>query len=524
MVIGAAAGAFSVSGHAALVLAALFAADRLTDLPAPLRALASAALAVATIACLYAKSAVYVVRPPGAAAAAAALERKYPALGGFALSAAELAFAPSARSSAPSPQLVDMAVEEASSRSALLSAAGAVPLSGALRQAVLAAVATAVWVTAAGLFPAESAVFLRRMADPFGGAAYPTRTRIVAIDAPHLLPKDAPFAAKVLLEGALPEQAEFRFRPDGGRTNSIRAGGNNGLYECRLERVGASFSLSVEAGDAHSSGIRVEVVERPAVTSLGARVEYPSYCGAAPATVSGGGITALAGSRVTLVAEFNKPVASARLDFAGGSEVEGRMTDDASSAAFEFALTSDDSYRVRLTDGHGFSDIDSPVYPVRALADALPNVLLAKPSRDLTVVAGAVVPLEVEASDDYGIVALAVEYRVSRGSATGQGRGELEGFESAGRAARGSWKWGLGGLSLAPGDEIEFWVSASDNCPYRGGEARSAVRRLKVVTIAEKLAEIEQLKRAAQAVVQNAARKQEASMESIAQAAGRAAR
>jgi len=509
LLVGAARGALAVAGGAGTALFVLFASDRLVMLPALLRAAASAAFVVVAVALLYSRVIVLLVRPPGMAAAANALEKAHREFGDLALSAVELAIEPQRQSSAPSPEFVEMTVEEAMRRAEGASPSKAVPSGVLLRPLVTALAAALVWAGAAWAFPADVAAFLRRFADPLGAAQYPTRTRIVAIEAPSVLPRDAPFRASVVAEGVLPDEAVFHVKPGGGSEQRLYAQGKDGRYDCTLEKVGADFHFFVEVGDARSGRRTVKVVERPSVLSVRAQVAYPSYTGVGVVTVSGGNIGALRKSRVTLGAEFNKPVRSAVLEFGAGGKVAGALAQPAKSATFQFEVGQADDYTIALVDEYGFENAGASRYRISAQEDAAPAVTLLRPGRDLTVVPNAVIPVEIAATDDYGVGAISLSFTIKRSGKTQEGEYPLVPEMQSPRSARSSAKWEIAALGLSPGDEITYCAAAVDNLPDGPQKGRSTTRSARVVSVAEKIAELGRIDARVQAGIANATRRQE---------------
>jgi hypothetical protein len=102
VLVGFARGALTLAGGALATLSAFFISDRLTDMPAFVRALLSAGFTIVFVALLYARVLVRLSRPAKLTDAASALEASHERLSGLALSAAELTVAPESHSSAPS--------------------------------------------------------------------------------------------------------------------------------------------------------------------------------------------------------------------------------------------------------------------------------------------------------------------------------------------------------------------------------------------------------------------------------------
>ena len=516
-----AAGTLVFFAAAAGTALALFAADRLTFLPPAIRAAASAAFVIGATALLYVKVISTLLRPPDERDAARALERRFAALGDYALSAAELTLGPEARSSAPSGELVDLAVAEALRRAGPIAPSKAADRRAVLRPLWPFAAAAAGWLAVALLLPADVPVFVQRFAHPFQPIRYPARTRIAAVNAPKVLPLGAAFEAEAVAEGLLPEEAIFTVMPEGASSRKVYAAGEKGRYRLALESVREDFRFRVEAGDAAAGDFAVKVVARPEVVGISAEVRYPEYTGVGTLAVAGGNVTALAGSTATVEAVFNKPVESARIVFSDGGKAEGTLSEDRGSAKFEVAVDDRRSYRVALLDAYGFEPLDPPTYTVTPEEDRVPAVAVDRPGRDLTVVPGAILPVEVTASDDYGVTQLRLCFSVTRGGKAASEEVEVLADEAPhSKESRAQLTWNLAALELEPGDEVAYYAEAVDNVPTTPQAGRSDTRRAVVVSVEDKLAEIEQMNRQLQANLQAVARKQEEARKAVEAIAG----
>lgn len=517
LALGSLGGAFAVwslSGWGAL---AVFGADRLTKFPEALRFIVTAAFIVVSVSRLYVRVIAVFLRGTDRAGAARRLEERFPHLGGFALSAAELSPA-SRRSSAPSDELVELTVVEAASRVDRIPEGAATGLSAVRGPFLLATAAALVWAAVALGFPSDTAAFLHRFAHPFSRYPYPSRTRIVSVEAPGIVALGDGFKAEVVAEGVLPEEAVFHVSPDKGPRRRMTSAGVEGRYVLELATVRDGFGFYVEVGDAESGEFQVIAVARPAIDGLEARVSYPSYTQTEDLTVPGGNLSVLGGSRAEVAAKFNKPVKSASLEFDGGAVVEGELDEGASGAVFRFEVTETTHYRMRLVDLHGFEPLERPVFSVVAETDRPPMVALEGPARDLTCVPEAVVPVRVSVSDDYGVVSVALKYEIRRGNGASTSQESLFAQEAPLRGGVIEHDWRLSDLALSAGDEVAYYLEALDNVPGGAQPGRSDTFTVKVVTVAEKLAEIERLNLRIQANLKEVALRQKTARDSLAAA------
>lgn len=490
-----------------LSAAALFAADRLTLFPPPLRLACGLAFLAGAGWILYSR----VARPAAAEgapqAAASALEKRLPALDGFVLSAAELRLSPTGRSSAPSESLADRTVGEAVCRLETIPPGTAAPLAPPARLVFAAALPCILWAVAALVFPGDVRAFLARFARPTARIHYPAKTRIVAVDAPSVLPEGGAFTLEITAAGVLPQQAVVRITAQGAR-RTIYAERAGERYTASLDNVRHDFSFSLALGDAVTEERPVEVVPRPRVSAIATTLVHPPYTRLEPVVIPGGDLNALEGSRAEVDLRFNKPLSAARALFDDGAALTAWLSEDAMSARFGFDITAPAVYRIVLTDEYGFNNQGTPAYTVRTSADAPPEVAVLRPDRDLTVVPQAVIPLEVEAEDDAGIRVMELAYTVESPAAVPREGRVLLAAPRAERSVRVRYDWDLSALGLQPGDSITWRVAVEDNRPGEPQRSTSDARGMLVVSVARKLAELDRFAAGIQANLQGIERKQ----------------
>lgn len=506
----ATSGVLASAGSLCAAALCVFAADRLTLFPGFLRLAVGAGFAAAAVLLVYRNIFARLFAAPNAAGAASFLEGRFPELEGYALSAAELAVVEGTRSSAGSAAMVRLTVRRARKRLGGVASGEAAPAAPALRPVLFALAAAAGCAAAALLMPADTRVFLKRFMHPLSDIPYPSRTRIVSVEAPRVVLCGEGFTARVVAEGHLPAEAAFHIAGDGGRARQVHAGRGDEGYVLSLQRVRESFTFHVRVADARSEDISVSVVERPRAASLSAEVVYPAYTRQATTKLAGGNVSALAGSAVGLVVELNKPVRSARMLFEGGEIVEGILGEGADAARFDFRVAETTTYRLALMDEYDFENGGEAIYRVRAQEDHAPQARMVRPSRDMTVVPGAVIPVEAEAGDDYGVRFVRLAYRLEReGRDPHKGEIVLAARAPGERRIEVRHRWEVSLLEVEAGDELFYRVEADDNMPSEAQTSSSDERRLEVVTVAEKLAEIDRMHRRIQANLANLQRKQQ---------------
>ena len=134
----------------------------------------------------------------------------------------------------------------------------------------------------------------------------------------------------------------------------------------------------------------------------------------------------------------------------------------------------------RLIDVNGVESEKAWSAPVTLTHDLSPTITINQPSQDTFVVEGFKVPIQIQASDDYGLrkmryhQALNGEFAAPEEIPISQEKPELHhSFER---------KLDLADLGAKPGDTISFFASAQDNYPHEIHLAKSETISLHVIS------------------------------------------
>ncbi|MGE3163442.1 MAG: hypothetical protein AB7O52_00900 [Planctomycetota bacterium] len=187
-------------------------------------------------------------------------------------------------------------------------------------------------------------------------------------------------------------------------------------YRRLFRNVTRDFSFVVEAGDFRSSSHQVTVRLRPRIERIELSYEYPEYTGLANTQVDtpnlGGHVKAPVGSRVRYLAQTSIPVRAATRVETRVSAREGDVepleqpieVQDRRVLAGDFRVERDGYYSFKLESEDGFANSTPIRYRIAVVPDQPPEVNVIKPGRNLEVGVHAVLPIWVEARDDYGVV------------------------------------------------------------------------------------------------------------------------
>ena len=446
-----------------------------------------------------------------------------------------------------------------------------VPTARAAVVALLVASAAAAFVVAA---PESALLAMKRWFLPLGGHEWPLRTGVESLMTSTIWPADAPVRFRARLtrgySASMRTWVVYRATINGVGGGWQRVLMNDQAVEASLlsEDVGQFESLVdllnaqgeaphagrgaasqsfkgrveyyFEAGDAQSPVQELRLIERPALRALRVEIEPPAYARElvpaqtvyldqqSGAVASG---SALIGSRVKWVMQFNKPLPGSADDAAAiakmtpgfASGAAGGVNDlrvDASAlrgdsetppqVTASFRLMKTVQTPVRLIDEHGLESLSDRLYRLEAVTDQQPAASVTTPATDESVLASARVALEAVSQDDVGVewIALEAKHEVARSGGgapatqpaaearpEGTGVKSAEGSASsavreltrvAGKGPRAAVRTELDlrSMSLKPGDDVVITAVSRDVYELDGARhepARSTPRKLHVI-------------------------------------------
>lgn len=284
-----------------------------------------------------------------------------------------------------------------------------------------------------------------------------------------------------------------------------------------FERLDESLHGEISGGDAPPVAFDIEVVDRLSVDQITVRVSPPAYTRLAPYDLRTGQtvVEALQGSRIELRFRANRPLTEALLirfngeeeEILGPATPEGGVPEGINFTAVDQPAVST-TYYLRMTDTLGLSNVGPNGRPlrvsVRLVPDAPPQVKLKLRGAGEMITADAVVPTEVDCSDNFGLASASLVWEVTAEASTDgatQPAGQtttqpaasepLEPFEAGSKTFHRAIDWLPGRLGLVEGDRVALRAEARDLDDFRGPNVgRSATWALRIVSREELLVEL----------------------------------
>ena len=253
------------------------------------------------------------------------------------------------------------------------------------------------------------------------------------------------------------------------------------LHGVALLAGGGAFARAygrILAGDPR--GAVAAAAAEPITGDVALTFTYPAYMRREPRTLSGTGgeIRAPKGTEVALETRADRDVEAAEIVVsleahaapAAGAPAGGEAP--AAPPLERYALTvkggrdlagrlvvaDGGSYRFRFLDRRGKVVAEGPPLPITVEADAFPQARITRPDRELEVDAGAVVRVEWQAEDDFGVGEVAL---VLKGPDGKERRRALRKGDAV-RRDGGVVDLDLGPERLGEGDRLTYLVEAQD--------------------------------------------------------------
>ena len=265
-------------------------------------------------------------------------------------------------------------------------------------------------------------------------------------------------------------------------------------YIGTIEDVPESFSFDAQIDDAKTKTSSVTAIERPTIKNISAIQVYPEFTKQSPTNHVPGDFTFFPGSEVTINIESWKDLDSGNLKFLGLDNQMPLSVNEANKkegvAKIKIPSQSLSGFSVSLTDSEEMDSKNNAIYKISLLTDLPPEIRITYPKRSEELVTRkATLLIKYEAIDRFGVNSINLKYKREENEIVTI---PLMKEETAKKQISDSYEWNLGSLKtgLSEGDQIEYWLEASDQNISGLNISSSDKLSLKVVTPEEKRADL----------------------------------
>jgi hypothetical protein len=335
--------------------------------------------------------------------------------------------------------------------------------------------------------PPQFFSLLDRAFAPFRSSPLATRTQLHILkppggDATVQVGRAVGFQLRV--DGRIPDRSApdairflFRYQPNVPyEERAVDQGETTGEFTLTLPAydVHNGFWYKFQGGDAETPEFQIRVRSAPLVTDFDVTYHFRPYLRRADQTSRDPNLEAVEHTEVMLIAHTNRVVRSGRLDVGDEQSVEGELVStDPRALRFPLTIKSDATYKIAFVSSEGEKSEDPAAFTIHAIPDRPPVVEISDP-RDVTLPANGILKVRGSATDDFGLRRLSLHllqcepdvlpYREGKPLRMEDGsyprQLDYKGFVDLSKIQMKGWP-------LRPGQVIEYWLEALDNCDFR---------------------------------------------------------
>jgi hypothetical protein len=291
--------------------------------------------------------------------------------------------------------------------------------------------------------------------------------------------------ADLAYSGQPPQTATLRWTDAEGhrhRESMTRIG--NDRLTVSLGTPVDDLSFDIVGGDARTPVHRVRLVDRPRIVTVTATLEPPAYTNLPPAEEpQATGLEVLAGSRVSLTASTNKPIAQAAFVQDGAAITQCEITNQ-QALSVTFAPEHSGNYQFQLLDLDGLANARPINVKLRVLPDGAPEIQIQREHLGEQITPQARITVALEAEDQYGLGELRLLSEVTDDSGqaiTPPTPLPLRDFKLGVRQFKQTVTLEAAQFALRPDQRLRFQALATDRLPEHPNQSQTNPLEFRVV-------------------------------------------
>jgi len=346
---------------------------------------------------------------------------------------------------------------------------------------------------AAGIGQAYFGASIKRLVVP--NVEYPTKTQIVEVNAPEVVPIDTPFSMHIRASGRIPPVGHVEVRNEEGFASTIELtldAGANDLFTVDMPGLPEPVTYTIYLGDAQHGPVSLKPVAPPHIKTLTLEVVPPAYTGEPREQLQTGSARVIRGSVLTLRIEPTQRLKTLELVSPANSTMLPAMT-RTDNGAWETTLPASKSlvYTVAMVAETGLSNATLPHYRITVRPDKAPVIRIKKPSLVNELAPISKLPLEFEVTDDFQLGNVTIFYEILQSSLLGEETDKprqgtvFKAIPVTGKKLQFNGFWDNAIAQPEPGQQIRVWIEAQDKCVDGAHLTRSNDFTVTVITAQE---------------------------------------
>ncbi len=423
------------------------------------------------------------------------VERHNPHLASILISATRFSAGQVGPPSANSPALVASVIDRASMQASSVNFDAVVDPTRARRSTLLVFGCIALCVSGYLIKPEMTRIWFYRNV-LLQEIEWPKRTHLVVeVTGGQLIgARGDDFVVQAHARGEQPREVDIVFETASGlhgRETMVTVGSSDSYrYRYTFQKAREDFTFYLVGGDDRTETFQARLLERPRVTRTEMRIVPPAYTRLDSVVLGDGERTTrmLPGSTMTIWIETNKPVTKATL-MTGREMITEAVPENLGHVASCSPMETH-TYHFALVDEVGLENRRPVRFAVRVVPDEPPRARMKLVGVGDMITPQAVLPINVECTDTYGLATADLLYQTSREGQDEQ-RIPLPTFTPRMTTLSTEVHWSVSTEAMTPGETITLRARATDFNTVTGpGESESPEVILRIVTRDELLAEL----------------------------------
>jgi hypothetical protein len=259
-----------------------------------------------------------------------------------------------------------------------------------------------------------------------------------------------------------------------------------GSLTATLPYCQASLDYKVVAGAVESPVYHVRVIRPFVLKGLEVTAEAPAYTGQPPRKSTDGNPRVVEGSKVEFQVTLDREPGRAALE----CQAPGAKPDDAKLPPVALRIEGSQltgtieslehpvDYKIVVGDADGMVLDPQRTYTIRVQTDEKPTLAFIRPPEELAVIPTTEIPIEVEASDDFGVARVGIVYQVNNGPKETLALDELKGRAATARLLTTLY---LEKHPLDFTDSLTYHAFAEDNRPGKPNRTTTELRFIDIL-------------------------------------------
>jgi hypothetical protein len=361
------------------------------------------------------------------------------------------------------------------------------------------------WQTAAGgvvlaaglaalLFGPHVRTGLLRFFNPFSAERWPHRTYITVQDAPRdrhwFVAQGREFRVRASVSGVeIPAEVVLYSRPRAGGdwvperlSTRLAPDGRHYTVEHLFPQVNQPISFYLAGGDDKTPSYIVDVNPAPELVKTQAVYHYPPYAGKRDLIDERArDLRGLEGTRVDLTFTASVDLAQATFQLDNDTPQVCRLDSPRTFRVSDLVLRKNGSYRVRLVDVKGLTELRPEGGEIVVQPDEPPTADILLPQEDLVATPRAALKVSLRAVDDFGLAAVRFLVAVGADTAAVLHRNITGDIVQTGTVSTQTFDWDLSKSKFPVPTRLTYFLFAQDINPTGKGVAESRRYQIDIV-------------------------------------------